>query len=402
MPRKDKKLSTGSLLGEVTQLLGIDGSGETARKKNKTALSRKEKRKLERSGKKQKKKIYSELRTASSISHPGDAQEEKAAIKKTPTENIGTDPRERKEPAKKKAKMSAPAVGMISEDPEDEEIARLERLLGLKKDESARRKVAVKLNKEYAQFEGLGDDFGDFLLGLDDIVKSDKPQPSNSKYYEDSDEAPSDGELGMVPDLVDDDEYPDSDISYDEGMEVETEASTLGSSESESDEEDQNSFDGSAGPGDVEYYTPAQGQDIYGNDRSGEDADGAATKYVPPHMRNKAVAVINEQSEKYVMLRRVMNGLLNRLSDETKDSIVRSLKDLFDSNSQLECCHCLNKCIMAACSNSTQVMVTLIPMYAAIVAGLHISVSVAVGANLLELLAVTFHKVSGLFDKMIM
>mmetsp|Transcript_1358 Transcript_1358/g.1851 ORF Transcript_1358/g.1851 Transcript_1358/m.1851 type:complete len:249 (-) Transcript_1358:314-1060(-) len=48
---------------------------------------------------------------------------------------------------------------------DDEEISMLERSLGVKSE-----KTRKKLNKEYAKLEGYGDDFGDFLDGLDGIM----------------------------------------------------------------------------------------------------------------------------------------------------------------------------------------------------------------------------------------
>lgn len=395
-------------MGAVTQHLGID-QAEGQKKKKKVTLSRKERRKQERQGKKENKSQHAKLRSInnSQIPDPSPAapvEENKAKRTAETAEAV---------PPKKKAKV-APPPAPIFEDPEDMEIARLEKLLGIKKDGS-RSKAASKLNKEYSQFEGLGDDFGDFLLGLDDIVNDTKPR---KKEDSDSDAFGDEDNMGVVPDLLDDDEYPESDISHEDNDAIEDElasdASGDGMSEGEDGEEGQDMSDdggsmesggdGESDEGDseedseseddtAEYYTPASGQDIYGNTKNEEEATGPVAKYVPPALRNKVAAVIDEKSEKYVILRRLMNGMLNRLSDESKDSIIRSLKELFDTNSHQECCHCLNKCIMAACNNSTQVMVTLIPMYAAVVAALHISVNVSVGANLLELLAVNFHKV---------
>lgn len=50
---------------------------------------------------------------------------------------------------------------------DDDEIKELEQKLGLAKN----RKGKDKLNKEYARLEGYGDDFGDFLDGLDEMVR---------------------------------------------------------------------------------------------------------------------------------------------------------------------------------------------------------------------------------------
>lgn len=75
---------------------------------------------------------------------------------------------------------------------------------------------------------------------------------------------------------------------------------------------------------------------------------------------------------------------MNRLSDQSKDSIVKSLKQVFDSNSVTVCCTVLRDSIVAACANPSQLMITLIPVYAAVVAGLHFSVGTDVGAYMIE------------------
>lgn len=119
-------------------------------------------------------------------------------------------------------------------------------------------------------------------------------------------------------------------------------------------------------------------------------------------------------------MRRTVNGLMNKLSDQTKDPTVRSLKGVFDSNSSAIVTHVLKECIIAGtlficcyreiythihthtdthfyvllslvlslcrniictyialyfprlvCANPTQIMSSLIPLYGAVVAALH-------------------------------
>ena len=83
---------------------------------------------------------------------------------------------------------------------------------------------------------------------------------------------------------------------------------------------------------------------------------------------------------------------MNKLSDDSKDSIVRSLKTLFDTHSVTVCSFILKDCIMAACANPTQLMSSLIPIFSAIVAALHFTVGVEVGAFIVETLATSLHK----------
>jgi nucleolar MIF4G domain-containing protein 1 len=52
----------------------------------------------------------------------------------------------------------------------------------------------------------------------------------------------------------------------------------------------------------------------------------------------------------------------------------------------------LKDCVMAACSNPSQLMTTLIPTYAAVIAALHATKGVVVGAFITETLATSLHK----------
>lgn len=78
---------------------------------------------------------------------------------------------------------------------------------------------------------------------------------------------------------------------------------------------------------------------------------------------------------------------MNRLSVQTKDATVRALKGIFDANSISVANAVLKDCVMAACSNPSQMMTTLIPIYAAIVAALHAVVGTEVGAFVTEVVA---------------
>jgi nucleolar MIF4G domain-containing protein 1 len=51
----------------------------------------------------------------------------------------------------------------------------------------------------------------------------------------------------------------------------------------------------------------------------------------------------------------------------------------------------LRDCVMAACSNSSQLMTSLIPIYAAMIAALHLAVGADVGAFIIESLATSLH-----------
>lgn len=115
-----------------------------------------------------------------------------------------------------------------------------------------------------------------------------------------------------VPRLMDDDEFPDSDVSDGEDS-VEVDEISFGDDEAldedpgveeedidEFDEENHSEQDGEDDD-DLEegsenaavYYKPRVGEDIYGNLKTGNDGAAAGSKYVPPALRNK-VSIIDE------------------------------------------------------------------------------------------------------------
>lgn len=320
--------------------------------------------------------------------------------------------------SKRKAPDTRRGEQSIASDPlveaEDREIARLEKLLfGESKDG---RSKASKLNREFELYEGLGSGVGDFLMELDqlaDRVKggasamaqrhgaNDEKDAMNEEQEEeylhrghvvgdsdqeksdiDEDEASALGEeeeasledeenedhVSLQEEVEDndnyDDEYEDGDNGGDDGNEGD---------QSDHSGEASSSHDGNAK--DMHTYRPTAGQDIYGR-----SVDGAEFAPIP----NYAHVAIDETSDSYRSLRRQVNGLLNRLSDQSKDGIVRSLKALYESNSLTVTSHVLNACVTSACSNSSQIMATLTPLYAVVIAALHFTVGVEVGAFILE------------------
>lgn len=85
-----------------------------------------------------------------------------------------------------------------------------------------------------------------------------------------------------------------------------------------------------------------------------------------------------------MVLRRAMNGLLNRLSENSKDVTARAMKNLFDANALNLSNRVLVDCTLTVCAKPDQTMTTLIPIYASIIAVLHVTVSKEVGAYLTE------------------
>jgi len=296
-------------------------------------------------------------------------------------------------------------------DQEEMEIARLGKLLGMSGSKDSK-KMTSKLNKEYELYEGFGAGFADFLDECDVIGKRDKGAAmSDEEDYEEEDM--------MGGHVIDDSEQEaeDSDLEYDEEEEEEDQAAGSeeseqeqeegesdsgaevdsgddeegngGSEEDEEEEEEEDSGASDAGGGEV--YQPVKGEDIYGRP-IGQTQEVSSKKYVPPAKRARMESAVAEATEDATAVRRQVNGCMNKLSEQSRDSVVRTLKGVFESNSHTVTSNIVKECVMASCGNPTQTMVSLIPTYASVIAALHFVVGIDVGAHIVENLAITLHK----------
>jgi len=318
-------------------------------------------------------------------------------------------------------------------DRDDAEILELERKLAI-----GNKKDKAKLHKEY-KLEGYGDDFGDFLDGLDDMIQrvSNSKSSSSSKYYDkrSTDESLGSGDDDNGDDAFDDDEsevseelVPMKDPDYDDELdeddsvleelereedEVENVDDDDDDDDIEGDEEEKEEFDEDKVGGEVPWdddsalatesedddeeepdhdisdtYRPSKGEDIYGNKLdAGGDQETKALTYVPPHLRNKVGntdSVADE--EKIRLIRRGLNNALNRLSDDTLVSVAQQLAQLYKHHPTQMVHELLWKNTKDACILVPILMKGMIPAYLACIIGVHIQSNdtVQVGEYLLE------------------
>lgn len=327
---------------------------------------------------------------------------------------------------------------------DDEEIALLEKSLGIHKSEKHKK----KLNKEYAKLEGYGDDFGDFLDGLDDMldnIAGDRNYDTNVDEFEydsdESDPAAARAKYLMRQDEtsekskplfedddsedesdVDNDDEDDDDSEEEDGEEMvpmkgpsnenvtDVQESNIHDSDSDTDSESEEKMDsgseseGSSSPSDDDddgeneslpdhdeefTYKPVRGQDLYGNvinDDSNEKKK--PSRYVPPHLRkqdkddsshSQSKVEVEDDPERKDMLRaiqRLLNNNLNRLSDNTLESVAKSIASMYKSGeySIRDVNENFWKNMRAACVAPHMIMSSLIPIYMACVAGVHFQV----------------------------
>ena len=247
---------------------------------------------------------------------------------------------------------------------EEREIARLEKLLGIKESGKGRKKCAAKLNKEYEMYEGMDGNFGDFLMELDDLTDMIAGKNKKDRVFaksnaetddkEEDDESPE--EIHVVGHCIDDDAQEQSDIddnddddddgepSDDDGTENEEEEDERDDEDddvNDEDDDDDGNDDGDDDDDDDDdavsdrqggthlnnhEYRPIQGEDIYGRIKNDDQTGATATKYVAPARRKQLLTTIDESSEQVKVIRKSMRGIMNRLSDQTKDATARAMK----------------------------------------------------------------------------
>ena len=311
---------------------------------------------------------------------------------------------------------------------DDEEIAALEKKLGLSKP-----KEKNKLYKEYSKLEGYGDDFGDFLDDLDGMMARIQ-QPDNTMNYDFEREQSEDGnghsggssedesegeELVSMKGSSDEFDEDDSVLEELERMQQREENGGIGNSndaegsdgKESSDEEhsgdsassgsnDDDSEDDGMEEGKIEpdhdvsdTYQPSKGEDIYGKKiDSGASGDTKPSKYVPPHLRKKQELAVGdeEENERRRAILRSLNNSLNRLSEDTLISVAQQIAALYSSNPTPLVHELIWKNAKDACITSPMLMVGLIPVYTACITGVHIQTgdTVQVGENMLERIVV--------------
>ncbi len=133
-------------------------------------------------------------------------------------------------------------------------------------------------------------------------------------------------------------------------------------------------------------------------------AGGDGGKYVPPHLRRLKAAAERgaekkkeeeeeeeeegeedeTQSAEYQRLRKVVNGLANRLSETNVAPCVRDACALYGQHSSQRVNALLTDTMLHLCVSRSQLMTGLIPAYSAWLAGCHFAGAGAVGAFALE------------------
>uniref|UniRef100_A0A8C9FKQ7 Nucleolar MIF4G domain-containing protein 1 n=1 Tax=Pavo cristatus TaxID=9049 RepID=A0A8C9FKQ7_PAVCR len=162
------------------------------------------------------------------------------------------------------------------------------------------------------------------------------------------------------------------------------------------------SFEGSDGEGqwDSESSSP---EDIGVPERSEasdpeeeeqEDHNHGATKYIPPQVRKAQEALDDKKREELGRLKKVVNGLINRLSEPNLSSISGQLEELYMANSRKDMNETLTGILMNACVTAVAMPARLMMEHVLLVSVLHHTVGTEVGAHFLEAVVKKFDELS--------
>ncbi|XP_009869959.1 PREDICTED: nucleolar MIF4G domain-containing protein 1, partial [Apaloderma vittatum] len=110
----------------------------------------------------------------------------------------------------------------------------------------------------------------------------------------------------------------------------------------------------------------------------------SASRYVPPQVRKAQEALDDKKREELGRLKKMVNGLINRLSEPNLPSISGQVEELYMANSRKDMNETLTDILMSACVTPVAMPARLVMEHVLLVSVLHHNVGIEVGAHFLE------------------
>ncbi|XP_010174346.2 nucleolar MIF4G domain-containing protein 1, partial [Antrostomus carolinensis] len=133
--------------------------------------------------------------------------------------------------------------------------------------------------------------------------------------------------------------------------------------------------------------TPEDGGVPEASEPPGEEEEShnrSATKYVPPQVRKAQDTLDDKKREELRRLKKMVNGLINRLSEPNLSSISGQMEELYMANSRKDMNETLTDILMNACVTAVAMPARLLMEHVLLVSILHHNVGIEVGAHFLE------------------
>ncbi|EGF80076.1 hypothetical protein BATDEDRAFT_88499 [Batrachochytrium dendrobatidis JAM81] len=122
------------------------------------------------------------------------------------------------------------------------------------------------------------------------------------------------------------------------------------------------------------------------NDESTKETSAEIGKYIPPYLRKQT----NSKSEQYIRVRRQIQGLLNRLTDTTLESIVLSIEEVFRNNSRHDVTEIITDIMLNYVGDQANILDSFIATYAGLIAAIFNTVGIEFGAHFIQTLTEKF------------
>ncbi|XP_071590847.1 nucleolar MIF4G domain-containing protein 1 [Heliangelus exortis] len=255
---------------------------------------------------------------------------------------------------------------------EEKEIRRLERQLGIGKRRKKREGTAAEKLPESFLRDGLGYVLGALgsRAGLSQLCESSEEEEEEEPGPRG--EQPGSGERRLEPE---EDEEDASDFCGGDDVEGQWESES-------SSPENRGEAEASESPAEEE------------KEEEEEDHDHSATKYIPPQVRKVQDTIDDKKREELRRLKKMVNGLINRLSEPNLASISGQMEELYMSNSRKDMNETLTEVLMNACVTAVAMPAKLMMEHILLVSILHHNVGIEVGAHFLEAVVKKFDEVS--------
>ncbi|KAL1683344.1 armadillo-type protein [Schizophyllum commune] len=117
-----------------------------------------------------------------------------------------------------------------------------------------------------------------------------------------------------------------------------------------------------------------------------------ATRYVPPHLRNKAAAGDGQDAEVIAKLTKKLKGLLNRMTEQNLGSIIEGVEETYRQNRRHDVTSTLTKLIIEGTSSHALLLDSYVVLHAAFVAALHKIVGVEFAAYFVQTLVAEYER----------
>ncbi|XP_057272461.1 nucleolar MIF4G domain-containing protein 1 [Pezoporus wallicus] len=292
---------------------------------------------------------------------PGPARQQEAARPAVPAPTPREVPAAATTSARKRALLEA-------NEEEDKEIRRLERLLGLGKRRKKQEGAAAEKVPQSLLRDGLG-----YVLG----ALGSRAGLSKLCESSDDEEAPPGPRERQPGPGEEDEEQPEGDPG---------DASDLSEGEDVEGQDERESSSSSTENDGVPEASEPPGEE--------ESHNHSAMKYVPPQVRRAQETLDDKKREELGRLKKMVNGLINRLSEPNLSSISGQMEELYMANSRKDMNETLTDILLNACVTAVAMPARLIMEHVLLVSVLHHNVGIEVGAHFLEAVVKKFNELS--------